>query len=160
MTEVHKLLVCAISSISSPLDHETIPGPSKERDRLAVAEGYFQAAQQRIGLLCHTNSLVAVQCSFLTAVYLMSTMRILAAWTCFVQASNQCLIWLESQGRMQHMYEKESAMSPEQYHKTLHSGDHERRHVEESLYWSCLKSELWVDRSPSKTCTSLYLNGC
>lgn len=59
-----------------------------------MAEAYFQASQRRIGLLYHRNSLVIAQCSFLTAVYLMSTMQILAAWKCFVQAGTQCLAWL------------------------------------------------------------------
>jgi hypothetical protein len=72
----------------------------------------------------------------------MSTMQILAAWKCFVQASNQCLVWLKSQGRMQHMYENQSAMSPEMFQKALHGGEQDTRHLEESLYWSCLKSEL------------------
>jgi hypothetical protein len=61
-------------------------------DELAIAEVYFHAAQRRIGMLNHENSLTWAQCSFLTTVFLMSIMRLLAAWKCFVQAGNQCLI--------------------------------------------------------------------
>jgi hypothetical protein len=134
--------VCAISSISAPLSGEGEPGPSKQRDRLAVAEVYFQAAQRRIGMLYHDNSLLSAQCSFLTAVFLMSTMRILAAWKCFVQAGNQCLTWLTSQGRMHFATQEDSTTPAEQDGKSIHGQDQQKRYVEESLYWSCLKSEL------------------
>ena len=72
----------------------------------------------------------------------MSTMRILAAWKCFVQAGNQCLTWPTSQGRMQFATQDDRVTSVEQDNKSIHHQDQEKRHVEESLYWSCLKSEL------------------
>jgi hypothetical protein len=40
------------------------------------------------------------------------------------------------------MYANQSTMSSGQYKMDLHDGEQETRHVEESLYWSCLKSEL------------------
>lgn len=46
------------------------------------------------------NSFIGAQCLFLTAVYVMSTLRILAAWKCFVQAGSQCLVWLTGQRHM------------------------------------------------------------
>jgi hypothetical protein len=69
-------------------------------------------------MLYHQTSLLAIQCSFLSAVYLMSTFRILAAWKAFSQAGSQCVAWLTSHGLQGSMGE--------------------------SLYWSCLKSELQV----------------
>jgi hypothetical protein len=123
-----QLLVCAVSCLSAPLDQETSRGASKNASRLAMADSYFQASQRRIGILYHKNTLVVVQCTFLTAVYLMSTMQILAAWKCFVQAGTQCLAWLTSEGRLKSDH-------PDMVHSSS-------RHAEESLYWSCLKSEL------------------
>lgn len=126
-----QLLVCAVSSISAPLDQEREPGPSMNRERLAMAESYFQASQRRIGMLYHQTSLVVAQCSFLTGVYLMSTMQILPAWKCFVQAGTQCLVWLTSNGRMKGTNNR------------IPVEDGSRaNYAEESLYWSCLKSEL------------------
>src|ERR1700733_23702 len=92
LTDINsQLIVCAVSSLNCSLSEEIEPGPSKSAAKLASAETYFLASQRRIGMLYHQNSLVAAQCSFLTAVYLMQTMQILAAWKCFVQASSQCL---------------------------------------------------------------------
>ncbi|KAH8879240.1 hypothetical protein GQ53DRAFT_855030, partial [Thozetella sp. PMI_491] len=120
------LLVCAVSVLSPPLSVEKTLDASRLRERRVQAEAYFQAAQRRIGMLYHENSMLAVQCSFLTAVYLMSTLRILAAWKCFAQAGTQCLGWLARR------IPDPDAPEPED----------PQRYVEESLYWSCLKSEL------------------
>lgn len=111
---------------------------------MLTAEAYFQASQRRIGMLYHENTLVAAQCSFLTAVYLMSRLEVLAAWKSFVQASSQCLGWMKSQG-WQHETsisrndntDNDIAPDPERDRKRLKD-----RHIEESLYWSCLKSEM------------------
>jgi hypothetical protein len=123
-----QLLVCAVSCLSAPLDQEIDRGASKNANRLSMADSYFQASQRRIGILYHKNTLVVAQCTFLTAVYLMSTMQILASWKCFVQAGTQCVAWLISQGQL----------------KSDHSSitQSSNRHAEESLYWSCLKSEM------------------
>jgi hypothetical protein len=140
--------VCAVGSLSSPLDQETEPGPSKYSDRLSMAEAYFQASQRRIGMLYHHNSLMIAQCSFLTAVYLMSTMQILAAWKCFVQAGTQCLAWLTSQGRMKGTASADLATSLQREHGTHRDHSAATSQAEECLYWSCLKSELSV--APSR----------
>jgi hypothetical protein len=52
-----------------------------------------------------------------------------------VHAANQCLAWLTSNGRLQRrvVMEKMTLDADE---------DTTRRYVEESLYWSCLKSEM------------------
>lgn len=109
-----------------------------------MAESYFQASQRRIGMLYHHNSLVIAQCSFLTAVYLMSTMQILAAWKCFVQAGTQCLAWLTSQGRMKGITSEHTATSLQDGNGTYRDHNPATTQAEESLYWSCLKSELSV----------------
>lgn len=92
-------------------------------------------------MLYHENSLVAVQCAFLTGVYLMSTMQILAAWKCFVQAGTQCFSYLESRGLMR---SERDPVSRRHSADTRVSPCEQHRPVEEGLYWSCLKSELYV----------------
>ncbi|OAA66459.1 c6 zinc finger domain containing protein [Niveomyces insectorum RCEF 264] len=95
------LLVCAVSSVSTSLDEEQEPGLSKSAEQLTRAEAYFQAAQRRIGMVYHETSILAGQCAFMTGVYLCSTYQIVAGWKAFVHASNQCLAWLRSNGRLQ-----------------------------------------------------------
>ena len=112
---------------------------SKSKDRLTIAEAYFQASQRRLGMLYHENSILAGQCTFLTGVYLCSTNQILAGWKSFVHASNQILAWLRSNDRLQQ----------EEFQENITSDKHPespasitKNYVEESLYWSCLKSEV------------------
>ncbi|KAI5462773.1 hypothetical protein BGZ63DRAFT_379677 [Mariannaea sp. PMI_226] len=134
------LIVCAVSSVSGPLDE--IRGVSKLQDCLRIAESYFCASQRRIGMLHHENSIMAGQCTFLTGVYLCLTNQIIAGWKSFVHASNQCLAWLRSNNRLQ---SKESFVGDETEEMALDPDDGSaKRYVEESLYWSCLKSEMEV----------------
>ncbi|KAH7134562.1 c6 zinc finger domain-containing protein [Dactylonectria estremocensis] len=130
------LLICAVSVLSPPIQHEREPGFSRRPERLRRAELYFQMAQRRIGMLFHSNSLIAVQCSFLTAVYLMTTFRIMAAWKAFSQAGTQCVGWLAARGHTREAMDSQSSVAVE-----MPQGDSEQN-MEESLYWSCLKSEL------------------
>ncbi|KAL3492150.1 hypothetical protein BJX62DRAFT_236587 [Aspergillus germanicus] len=83
------LLICAVSILSVSPTREQQAGYSRQPERLSRAEAFFQASQRRLGMLYHQSSLLAIQCSFLTAVYLMSTFRILAAWKAFSQAGTQ-----------------------------------------------------------------------
>ncbi|KAI8663894.1 Zn(2)-C6 fungal-type domain-containing protein [Fusarium keratoplasticum] len=128
------LLICAISVLSSKVGEELHPGYSKHPSRLNRAELYFQMAQRRIGMLYHSNCLMAAQCSFLTAVYLMTTFRIMAAWKAFSQAGSQCVGLLVAGGSLD---EEGRAKSPEIEGMSVND-----QQMEESLYWSCLKSEL------------------
>lgn len=127
---------------------EKQPGYSQRPDRLARAEMFFQASQRRIGVVYHENSLLTMQCSFLTAVYLMSTFRILAAWKAFSQAGTQCVGWLATRGRV---VESRNRFSPSEL-QIKHDEKNNERYVEESLYWSCLKSELQVSPHTSTGC--------
>ncbi|KAL1960921.1 hypothetical protein VTO42DRAFT_5905 [Malbranchea cinnamomea] len=136
------LLVCAVSAISSHIAVRLEDGmPFPDSRQLAVSKMYFQAAQRRIGMLYHENSLVAVQCAFLTGVYLMSTMQILAAWKCFVQAGTQCFSYLESRGLMRKNRNNGEVRRHNSYVDATEQAS-QHRPVEEGLYWSCLKSEL------------------
>lgn len=148
LTPYFQLLVCAISTLSASLSDELSPGVSKQKDKLVTAEAYFTASQRRLGMLCHENSFIGAQCSFLSAVYLMSTLRILAAWKCFVQAGSQCLVWLTSQGRMTQGSKLNAADSSDDNMPWQQNESERAHHIEESLYWSCLKSEMSVKFLP------------
>ncbi|KAL4882063.1 hypothetical protein BJY04DRAFT_217755 [Aspergillus karnatakaensis] len=142
------LLICAVSILSVSPTEEQEPGFSRQPERLARAEVFFQASQRRIGMLYHQSSLTAIQCSFLTAVYLMNTFRILAAWKAFSQAGTQCVAWLTAQ-------EHHTDIETGGWSRLPQAGTAERRptgsqsqtSMGESLYWSCLKSELQVPHS-------------
>lgn len=129
-----------MSVLSPPLHMEAEPGFSQRPDRLARAEMFFQAAQRRIGAVYHENALLTIQCSFLTAVYLMTTFRILAAWKALSQASTQCVGWLATRGRLAESSRGDPFGTADESREV--SQGHNERYVEESLYWSCLKSEL------------------
>ncbi|KAH8694481.1 hypothetical protein BGZ61DRAFT_352352 [Ilyonectria robusta] len=131
------LLICAVSVLAPPFENELVPGFSRRPERLRRAELYFQMAQRRIGMLYHSNSLLAVQCSFLTAVYLMTTFRIMAAWKAFSQAGTQCVGWLAARGHTREDMDSQYPVAVE-----IPKGDNIEQNMEESLYWSCLKSEL------------------
>lgn len=141
-----QLLVLAISRISVSLADRASTGQiSVLRDEYAFrsAELYFQASQRRIGALYCENSLLAAQCAFLTGVYLMYTMRIMAAWKAFVQAGTQCLGYFASRGLID--TRSESNIKPRDKAVAEHSNPEassDLRALEDSLYWSCLKSEV------------------
>jgi hypothetical protein len=128
---------------------------------MSAGEAYFQASQRRIGVLYLENTLVTTQCSFLTGVYLMSTMRIMAAWKAFAQAGTQCLGYLLSRGRFR---TPESGTDGSPPSVPLVDGLQEDtlaqrklQAIEECLYWSCLKSELYVSR-PANISTKGWLS--
>lgn len=146
-----QLLVLAIGSISTPITN----GPSAQSIDVSrsssvfqAAEIYFRESQRRIGALSCENSLVSTQVAFFTAVFLSSTMRILASWKYFVMAGTQCLAYLSSRGIMNIGTKSD---------RLTRSGDDGRLHpegsippepvtraLEESLYWVILKGEAWV----------------
>jgi hypothetical protein len=75
-----------------------------------------------MGMLLSKSGVIEAQCFFLAGVYLMSTLRPIEAWRMFVQALTAC------QGFQNH-------------HRT-DVNDEEERQLEQSIYWTCFKSEL------------------
>lgn len=76
-----------------------------------------------MGMLLCGSSVIEAQCFFLAGVYLMATLRPFEAWKMFVQALACC------QG----------------FYSPPHSSENElpeERHLQESVYWTCFKSEL------------------
>ncbi|KAL3466524.1 hypothetical protein BJX64DRAFT_250226 [Aspergillus heterothallicus] len=141
------LLICSVSVLSVSPTKEQQPGFSRQPERLLRAEAFFRASQRRIGMLYHENSLMAIQCSFLTAVYLMTTFRILAAWKVFSQAGTQCVAWLTAQGQLPGWSQSSNWETD-----ALPRFPESQTSMGESLYWSCLKSEL-------ELCIELGLSG-
>jgi hypothetical protein len=119
-----QLLIYALGSIATPYEKatgETSLNFRKSRE-FNQAESLFFAAQKRMGMLLCKGGVVEAQCFFLAGVYLMSTLRPMEAWRMFVQAVACC----------------QSFRNPRR-----NDVDHEeKRHLEQSIYWSCFKSEL------------------
>jgi hypothetical protein len=85
------------------------------------AQSYFHAAQSRMSSMLCTSGILEAQCFFLSGVYLMATMRPLAAWRMFVQALTCCQV----------------LMSTSEHHDPTSGVG-----LQQSLYWTCFKSEL------------------
>lgn len=107
-----------------------------------ISARYFSAAKKRLGLVMSSNKLVAVQCLFLAGIYHMYTMNQFAAWKMFNAASVSCEGYL---------HRKERAKAADVSSGTLSLPSSEpTRHLEQRIYWSCLKSELFVPISVKK----------
>lgn len=115
---------------------------SRDAPEFRAADLYFQESQRHMGSLFCENSLIAVQCAFLSGVYLMYTMRIMAAWKAFVQASTQCLGYFASRRRLRFSFEPRAAQSRNEVPEHDDHASANVRALEDSLYWSCLKSEM------------------
>lgn len=124
-------MICAVSMLSTahcPTRHDT--DKEKDMNHVKLARRYFTAARKRFGSIYSETSILAMQCHLLVAIYFMSTNQIFKAWTAFSQAGNCCVAWMASSGKIS------SSASPQ-------AVDHEDAvYVEQSLYWSCMKSEL------------------
>ena len=106
----------------------------------AAAEAYYGAAQRRMGLL--QPSLVAVQCQYLAGLYSKFLMRPLAAWNLLQSSCNQLQALLYAGGLV--------AGEAEGAHNMSRS-----RHIEQRLYWSCVKAErLATEPLPSRNQTT------
>ena len=76
-----------------------------------------------MGMLLCGSGVIEAQCFFLAGVYLMATLRPIEAWKMFVQALACC-----------------QAFSP---HLTIQDArTEEESRMEQSIYWTCFKSEL------------------
>ena len=122
-----QLLIYALGTISGP--PESQPSCSSLDVRQSVefkkAEAYFLAARKRMGVLFGDSGMIEAQCFFLAGVYLMATLRPFQARPMFVQALVCC----------------------EGFHIPLPPNDprHDENHtLQESIYWTCFKSELSV----------------
>jgi hypothetical protein len=87
------------------------------------AESCFSAAQKRMGILLSRTGILEAQCFFLAGVYLMSILRPIEAWRMFVQAMACCQGFHTSRTALGSQIEDEQKL-------------------QNSIYWTCFKSEL------------------
>lgn len=119
------LLVYALGSVASSFDGAS----SLTSTNLTRAESYFSASQKRIGTLLGRGGVLEAQCFFFSGVYLMSVLRPIHAWRLFVQSLACCQ---EFDFATQSLGLSENAIP----------GTSRGPPAEESLYWTCWKSEL------------------
>ncbi|KAG8631231.1 hypothetical protein KVT40_000371 [Elsinoe batatas] len=137
------LLACALGSIALPFDVAALstiggqtPPSTLASDRMVMqAERYFRLASYRLGIL--GPSLEGIQCFFLAGVYHMYNLRPLPAWQNFMNAST-----------LYQLYEKtthglaQQVLDPSQEDDLTGSAcNRSKDRLEQSLYWSCFKSE-------------------
>ncbi|KAH8601506.1 hypothetical protein B0O99DRAFT_500909, partial [Bisporella sp. PMI_857] len=131
------LLACALGSLALPFEFEvktpeTIqdqqPPCTHTRESKQMSESFYQLAVKRFGIL--TCSIIKSQCHMLSAIYLMYTMQPIRAWNDFLQASNNYFMYLRSQMACK----IRSTVD-------IMGGYSESRRLEQSLYWTCFKSE-------------------
>lgn len=139
-----QLITCALANLAAPLESEAfsselgspeaIRTPAQSTIDRDAASAYFTAAQKRLGFL--RPSLMHIQCLFLFGVYQMYCINAMEAWSYFNQACVQfrSLLWFRTKGGTSSL---ETSMSA-------------TRRLEQRLYWSCLKSELFVQTQVRK----------
>ncbi|KAH6662239.1 hypothetical protein B0J14DRAFT_662819 [Halenospora varia] len=114
------LLVYALGSISAP--HQNSPSESSSTfhryEEYKEANAFFFAAQKRMGILLCNSGVIEAQCFFLAGVFLMATFRPIEAWRMFVQALACCRGF------------------------NTHDCSEAEHRLQESIYWTCFKSEL------------------
>lgn len=99
------------------------------------AELWFNASQRRIGALLTKGDVLSAQCFLFSGVYLMHTMRPFQAWALFVQALACCQKFDFYAG---------SFGAPDVQEVV---GSETPWRSEESMYWTCFKSELSVSET-------------
>ncbi|KAH8684079.1 hypothetical protein BGZ61DRAFT_590163 [Ilyonectria robusta] len=115
------LIASALGIASESFRRIPTSQPRSAESNLALADIYYTGARKRIGLL-RNDSLLCLQCNFLSGVYEMYRLRPLDAWHSFDSACN--LMQLYFRTRNPDMISTET------------------KDLEERLYWSCSKSEI------------------
>jgi hypothetical protein len=137
-TNEDKLLVCALGSISEQFpweDPARLPRTFRDSQDYQLGEAWFAASQKRIGiLLSRGGGVLEAQCFFFSGVYLAHSFRPFAAWPLFLQAIACCQVF--------QCFSRESVEPSFPLHTFGEDGAGWRS--EESMYWTCFKSELYV----------------
>ncbi|PMD33104.1 hypothetical protein L207DRAFT_399121, partial [Hyaloscypha variabilis F] len=136
------LLACALGAISLPFQSSVADrvGSSSYTSsttsstvfsrEIRQAESCYSLACRRLGLLRHT--VLGAQCYFYSAVYLMYTFHPIEAWNHFCQASTFYQIHFHKTTKSLHLSVDPAIGSTRVV---------TQRRLEQSLYWSCFKSE-------------------
>lgn len=115
------LLVCANGAIARPFSS---PSLSKEDLGASIGKALFIAAQKRMGSILESAGIIQAQCLFLAGVYMMTSLRPFDAWRLFLQGLAICQSFTFIRRRP----------------TSATTGDGGNP-AEESIYWSCWKSE-------------------
>ncbi|WPG99794.1 Hypothetical protein R9X50_00261300 [Acrodontium crateriforme] len=135
------LLACALGSLARPfeavaaVDSEHAPLDSDRVRILQSGESYFVWACRRLGGLKHT--ILGAQCYFFAGVYLMYTLRPLLSWQYFNQSSVLYQLHMKS---FYGLSADDRSISSQSAARSASVSNKQRR-LEQSLYWSCFKSE-------------------
>ena len=97
------------------------------------AEAYYSAAKRRLGLL--QSSLLSVQCQYFAGLYEKFAIRPFAAWTLLQQACVRFQAYLYAKA----LGVGQGAVSEGDENGGIGKG--RARHIEQRLYWSCVKAE-------------------
>lgn len=116
------LLVLASGAASSPLGAIDERTSAQREESWSSAQSLFAAAEKRKDLLWRSDYLTQARCHFYTGVFMMISMRPFDAWRAFLLGLATCQRLTGSRGN-------NSADNPTS------------SHAEESIYWSCWKSE-------------------
>lgn len=127
--EVHA--VALNGGLTSPKENSSATLYAKD---LQAGESFFVLACRRLGLL-KGGTIIGSQCHFFAGVYLMYTLRPLESWNHFYQASISYQLYVKSLDKPVH---GESTF-PHLDNST--DANRKQRRFEQSLYWSCFKSE-------------------
>ena len=121
------LLVYALGSIASSFNNASL----SDSTSLSRANAYFNTSQKRIGTMLGRGGILEAQCFFFSGVYLMSVLQPIHAWRCFVQALACC-------------QEFDFATQSFGIGSNTTTGTSRSPPAEESVYWTCWKSEFEV----------------
>ncbi|KXJ97328.1 hypothetical protein Micbo1qcDRAFT_230011 [Microdochium bolleyi] len=136
------LLAAALACVAQPFggqsaelssDNSTGGSLHTQRKLLRDGEAYYNLARRRLGYL--QGGILAAQCHFFAGVFLMYTMRPVAASSNFHSASRFCHLHLQHQARRLR-WQQSSPMGAEDVQANIR-----QRRLEQRLYWSCYKSE-------------------
>ncbi|KAI6781310.1 fungal transcriptional regulatory protein [Emericellopsis cladophorae] len=122
------LMACALGAVTRPFG-TTVQAESSAKlyaKELQQGDSYFTLACRRLGSLRY--SILGAQCYFFAGVYLMYTLRVLHSYHYFLQASTYTQFCLRTSHGLS-----------DTFAEVITSTD--GRRIEQSLYWSCFKSE-------------------
>lgn len=119
-----KLLACALASVATPYENTESARNGTHNGDMRAGQVYFTAAKRRLGTL--QNSLIAVQCYYFAGLYEKFAVRPFAAWLLLQQACVQAQAYLYAKSLRPH---------------ESNGGNRRLLHIEQRLYWSCVKAE-------------------
>ncbi|KAH8895203.1 hypothetical protein GQ53DRAFT_629904, partial [Thozetella sp. PMI_491] len=147
------LLICALGSIAQPFgsNGDEPPHPSVP----SSADGFFKAAQKRMGVILTSSDIIGPQCLFLAGIYMMCIFQPVSAWRFF----NQTLAACQDLGFLAE-FTYQSPVGVIANPSSMELGISSSLSKEQAIFWSAWKSERELRRTfnfPSFPFTELEL---